>query len=478
MKLYGIFGKGTGRKGDAVFAIAHGVQIVRQYNPVVLNPKSTKQVDVRSRLKLLSQLSAVMGKDIAIQRIGLKSARNQYVSINFPLSYTVNDAASIDLAKVQLTKSHVGMTMFGVDRTDGEHINVALGADSAALFDRVVYVAYIINPDQSLQKLGDIVVSNAGANGLFSGALPYSGNGLVVYAYGIKDLNDRASVMFGNLKGVSSEGIARLLTSRALRATDAQVTETVGCYLQVGETSGESEDVERARVILSSVGNGTVTGAGTYIVGTTVTIHASAGENAEFAGWYDGGVDGRLVSSEPDYTFTVNENVNYVAKFLGAPVTVSVTANPSNRGTVSGGGSFEAGTSVTVHATPNTGSSFVGWYEGDTLKSSARDYTFIANTNVSLEARFEESQTPLVTVTSSPSGRIENITGDGEHTPGEQVQVTCTVKSAYVLDTDVANPVTLNGQAVQYSTQGSVIRVSFAMPNGPAAIVVRCASEE
>ena len=51
-KMYGFSGKVTGKKGDAVFAVRNGEQIIRQYNPIVANPSTQKQVDARAALKL------------------------------------------------------------------------------------------------------------------------------------------------------------------------------------------------------------------------------------------------------------------------------------------------------------------------------------------------------------------------------------------------------------------------------------------
>jgi Divergent InlB B-repeat domain len=50
--------------------------------------------------------------------------------------------------------------------------------------------------------------------------------------------------------------------------------------------------------------------------------------------------------------------------------TITVRASPSADGTVSGGGTFAAGTSHTVTATPNTGHTFVHWTENGRVVST------------------------------------------------------------------------------------------------------------
>lgn len=71
--------------------------------------------------------------------------------------------------------------------------------------------------------------------------------------------------------------------------------------------------------------------------------------------------------------------------------TVSVTANPSNGGIVSGGGTYNQGTSCTVHATANTGYSFVNWTENGNQVSTNANYTFTVNGNRNLVANFSQN---------------------------------------------------------------------------------------
>ncbi len=70
--------------------------------------------------------------------------------------------------------------------------------------------------------------------------------------------------------------------------------------------------------------------------------------------------------------------------------TISVSADPANGGTASGGGSFNDGSNVTVVATPNTGYRFAGWYEGANKVSDNLSYSFTCTTNRTLVAKFSE----------------------------------------------------------------------------------------
>lgn len=67
---------------------------------------------------------------------------------------------------------------------------------------------------------------------------------------------------------------------------------------------------------------------------------------------------------------------------------INVLANPTNGGTVSGGGSFEKGESCTIMATPATDYVFNNWTENDSLVSSNPNYTFTVTGDRDLLANF------------------------------------------------------------------------------------------
>ena len=70
--------------------------------------------------------------------------------------------------------------------------------------------------------------------------------------------------------------------------------------------------------------------------------------------------------------------------------TVDVSADPAVGGNVSGGGTFEENTSVTVTATAQDGYKFVKWTENGSQVSTDASYTFTVTENCTLVAVFEE----------------------------------------------------------------------------------------
>jgi hypothetical protein len=70
--------------------------------------------------------------------------------------------------------------------------------------------------------------------------------------------------------------------------------------------------------------------------------------------------------------------------------TLTVSATPTADGTVSGGGTFAEGSSVTVIATPSGSHSFVNWTQNTKVVSTSASYTFtMPSANVTLTAHFK-----------------------------------------------------------------------------------------
>lgn len=137
-----------------------------------------------------------------------------------------------------------------------------------------------------------------------------------------------------------------------------------------------------------SPGNsGTTTGDGTYSSGSSVTVNATPNSGFTFSKWTE---NGNTVSSSSSYTFNINANRNLVANFTSSKNTYTLTlrAKPLNGGTVSGAGTYSAGTSVTATATPSAKFHFTNWTQAGNVVSTSASYTFTLNKNRTLVAHF------------------------------------------------------------------------------------------
>ena len=242
MKLHGITGTGSGKLGSAVFSVTAGEQVVRQYQPIVTNPSTPQQVDNRAKLKLLSQLSAVMADVIAIPKVGTLTPRNIFVKDNYPLVTAENGAASVDLSQLAITKGGMQIPEVVAERNADTSIDVALAMKADQLVSRVIYIMFYRNNQGELQLVDSAVVETAGEGGTFPWSFPYQQQDVVVYAYGIFDKNAKASASFGNYAVATGTQVASLIADRHVAESDYLISKTRGIVL-AGETTAEFHSV-------------------------------------------------------------------------------------------------------------------------------------------------------------------------------------------------------------------------------------------
>lgn len=245
-KIYGLFGSMTGKLADVVMAVRNGEQIARKYQPVVANPSTEAQVATRARLKLMSQLSAIMAPVIAIPGQGPVSSRNLFIKKNFALSSYSGGQADITLANVQLTSSVVGLPNVRASRVTEPNDAILVRLESAFLdasgeplgvdVDRVVYCMFVKGDDGKLRYQTSAIATAAGADYAWSTVLPATNREVVVLAYGVRDNNEASRAVFGNLTAPTAEAIAKLLVTRTLLESDVTLTETRGATLSVASS--------------------------------------------------------------------------------------------------------------------------------------------------------------------------------------------------------------------------------------------------
>lgn len=226
-KIYGLFGSMTGKLADTVMSVRNGEQIARKYQPVVFNPSTPAQVAQRAKLKLLSQLSAVLAPAIAMPRDGSVSSRNKFTKMNFGLTTFADNQADISLASVKLTAGIVGFPSVAATRSNNK-VSVALQAP-AYNFDKVVYVTVAKQDDKELRFLGTTVSDIPGPNFDFEKEISLGTNGpIVLYAYGIRFNTESARTKYGDITAEQAETVAKLICNRILTESDITLSETIG----------------------------------------------------------------------------------------------------------------------------------------------------------------------------------------------------------------------------------------------------------
>jgi hypothetical protein len=180
-----------------------------------------------------------------------------------------------------------------------------------------------------------------------------------------------------------------------------------------------------------------VSGGGSKAYGSSVTVTAvlgsATGYTYAFDGWYNGSTK---VSSSLSYTFTMGDSaITLTAKATRTANshTVSVSAG-TNIASVSGGGTYTYGSSVTVTAVLGSATgytyAFDGWYNGANKVSSSLSYTFaMGDANLSLTAKASRSINSY-TVSLTAGSFIASVSGGGSKTYGSSVAVTAALGSA------------------------------------------------
>ena len=190
---------------------------------------------------------------------------------------------------------------------------------------------------------------------------------------------------------------------------------------------------------------GTVTGGGSYIDGTVVTITATANEGYYFDRWNDG-------DTNATRTVTVTANATYTANFAANGTqntyfTVTVSSNNPDWGTVSGGGEYIENSTARITATANSGYHFVEWNDGNT--DNPRTFTVIAS--VSYIATF------------APNTGIDDVNADAMTIFPNPANTTVTVRLQGFEGDVMVEVVDLNGKRVaEVRTQNSELTIDVS----------------
>lgn len=472
-KVTSLNGKVTGKIGGVVYSTNAGAIIAREYNPNVANPNTTKQVDQRAKMKLMSQIAAALAPVIVIPKEGLKSSRNLFIKKNFDQASAHEGVAQITYENVQLTNGNAGIPAIYATRFPESGVQIQLAERCDASITRVVYIMYKKTSEATLQYVQSVIAEAAGDAGTFPATMLYVEGDLVLFCYGMKDLNTKATAKYSNYGVRNAEDIAQLAMSRTISYSDYQFTQTRGTTLFAGENETVNIGANQARVYLTAQGNGRVSGAGVYDLSTQVTVTATPDADNAFVGWKVNGSD-TIISTNATYTFTLEGMTDLIAVFRSTLVeqfNVTLTASPVEGGTVRGAGQYDAGSSCTVVATANEGFNFVGWKRNGQLVSNAPSYTIVVSESISLVAEFAE-------ITSA--GGFDNVTINGEaFTQGASTSIMPTIAGsvedaeqtpyvAVVMSNSTPSGVvsTVSGRRAQVASNGQFSKQFISNTNG------------
>lgn len=333
-KVTSLYGKTSGKIGSIVFSTSGGETIAREYNPHVANPNTQAQVNQRARMKLMSQLSAALSPVIAMTKDGLTSKRNKFVKKNFGSSYALNGVAQISYENVQLTEGSVGLPQVAVAAVLAQYGGAAayLATAPGTTISRVVYCVFGKSQENRLEFLFSKIITQRTTQDVDDayficpldelpvtsreGEMIFDGE-YVIYAYGMSDTSESATARYGNLNVQTANDIATLVANRTISYEDYQFTQTRGTTIGQGTGGGTPTPAGQARVFVTALGNGgSVSGGGTFAIGSQVTVTATPNSGYTFVKWIYNGTE-LTASTSATYSFTLNQQVDLVAVFEG-----------------------------------------------------------------------------------------------------------------------------------------------------------------
>lgn len=220
--------------------------------------------------------------------------------------------------------------------------------------------------------------------------------------------------------------------TQAIYSTGTMIQYT---YDALGNRTQDIRTVPSYAVSLSSnpTAGGNLSGAGTYQNGQTCSVSASTNAGYTFSNWTENGV---VVSTVPNYSFTVFKNRTLVANYTTTGTSnysITISANPTIGGSVSGGGTYTNGQTCTLAASQNPGYTFSNWTENGIVVSSAPTYIFTVSGNRTLVANYTTNgvSTSNIATSSMPTSG-GTTSGGGIYTNGQTCNLIAAPAGGYI----------------------------------------------
>ncbi|MDE7208510.1 MAG: leucine-rich repeat protein [Clostridia bacterium] len=141
-----------------------------------------------------------------------------------------------------------------------------------------------------------------------------------------------------------------------------------------------------------------------------------------FLGWYAGSA--KITNSDGDSLgqWTYASDMTITAHWQANSYNITLNTNNSSAGTLSGSGTYNYDSNVTISANTNNGYTWVGWYDGDgNLISSEQSYTFQVGFDTSYTAKWSK-----VTLDQNNVSAGNVMVLDGQYKVGDAITVTAT----------------------------------------------------
>ena len=372
------------------------------------------------------------GHGVAIDQVSIAGYYDAEFVAPTGLTVTVNAEGVVMLMWIapEVTVEHPELTGYRVYR-NGQLLASVAGPNTLAFSDTglepgiysyQVTATYQNPTGESLPSNGaEIEIEPAPTQ--YELAIEVSGNGTTTPAAGNYTYNEGTQVA---LTAVSASGsnFVNWTEDGEVLSTETVVVVTMNENRSLTAVFALNEyEVE----LLSSPENvGVQTGAGTYQHGQTASISTTLPHGFTFIHWKE---NGNIFSTSPSFQAVVTQNRQFVAHFNINQYEVTVEADPTAGGQVSGGGIFDFGTEITITAVVEEGYDFAGWRENGQLVSNDLSYSFVVEDDRDLVARFN-IKTYLVSLQITPQGSGV-VSGGGTFNHGATANVAAAIYAGY-----------------------------------------------
>ncbi len=249
-----------------------------------------------------------------------------------------------------------------------------------------------------------------------------TGNAAYTAEFAIDQHNIGATAQNGRVEGAGTYDYGTTITLTATadehyhfeRWSDGNTTNPRKVTVE-GDATYTAVFAPNQYTISATATNGRVEGAGKYDYGTTATLTAIANEHYHFTQWSDGNTDNPR-------TVAVEDNATYTAEFKPNPYTITVSAG--GHGNVSGGGTYDYGTTATLTATADEHYHFTQWSDGNT--DNPRTVSVIGDATYTAEFAIDQH-----TITATCDPQQGTVTGAGTYNYGTQVTLTAVANKGY-----------------------------------------------
>lgn len=111
--------------------------------------------------------------------------------------------------------------------------------------------------------------------------------------------------------------------------------------------------------------------------------------------------------------------------------TISTSANPTNGGTVTGGGTYQEGTACTVTATANDDYTLLNWTKNGVVVSTMATYTFVVTEDAVYTANFADNDSYYTITTTTDPTDAGTVSGGGNYFSGQNCTLVASPANGY-----------------------------------------------